>query len=341
MKEITRTDWRALPVGYLSPTQVWQYISCPACFEAERILKIPKPMSADLMVGRFAHASLAHMREGLMAMPAEAAYEPAQSDGWIGNEGGRALEQALQAGSDAFDEVITSQVDVDEEGDETPIEIELTKKYTDLGQAKDAAVRLTRFALPKIAAYDRAAGVVAAEARVRHLGPSFHGYPDLFAKLSPEEQADAEEESREQFVEGVKPCFPFPVKAFLDVLYANATIKDAKTSSRNGSPDNLAAIQLLLYGMPWWTAGEPQKLGWDVLIKTKNPDCATYWWRGDGVALNEDYEYARNRVLVAADDICAGRFPANDGSLFCKFLHLTGKGERAIEDNWAPVPVAV
>jgi PD-(D/E)XK nuclease superfamily len=317
VKEITRTDWQNLPVGYLSPSQVWAYISCPACYEAERILKIPKPMSADLMVGRFAHAALARMRDDLPAMIAPPT--GADENVWI------------EAGSQAFDEVITRQVDVDNEGDETPIEIELTKKYTDLGAAKDAAVRLTRFALPIIAAYDRKAGVLASEARVRHLGKAFAGYPELYDKLSDEEREDADDEGREQFVDGVQPCFPFPVKAFLDVIYNNGVLKDAKTSSRNGSPDNLAAIQLLMYGMPWWAAGQPQKLGWDVMIKTKSPDFAAYWWRGDGVALDEDYEC----VLEAADDICAGRFPANNGSMFCKFLHMTGKGERAIEDNWA------
>jgi hypothetical protein len=319
----------------MSPTQVWSYISCPACYEAERILKVPKPMSADLMVGRFAHASLAHMRTLLM--------QPALIDDKrvILDTSPEFTEECIARGSDAFDEVLTRQVDRDEEGDETPIEIELTKKYTDLGAAKDAAAKLTRYSLPIIAKYDRAAGVLAAEARVRHLGQSMFGYPDLYAQLSAEEQQDAQEESREQFVDGAVPCFPFPVKAYLDVLYQNSVLKDAKTSSRNGSPDNLAAIQLLMYGMPWWKAGEAQKLGWDVMIKTKNPDCATYWWRGDGVALDEDYEYVRGRVLEAADDICAGRFPANDGSLFCKYLHLGGKGERSIEDNWAPVSVAV
>ncbi len=279
-------------------------------------------MSADLMIGRFAHASLADMRTQLFnGDPQDPHME---------------FEESLAVGSQAFDSVITEQVDVDEDGERLPVEIELTKKYTDLGQAKDAAANLTRFALPVIAKYDRAAGVIAAEARVKHLGPSFWGYPDLRAKLNAEEEVDAEEEAQEQFVGGAMPCFPFPVKAFLDVLYANDTLKDAKTSSRNGSPDNLAAIQLLMYGMPWWKAGQAQKLGWDVMIKTKNPDCATYWWRGDGQALDEDYEYVHGRVLQAADDICAGRFPANDGSLFCKYLHLGGKGERAVEDNWTP-----
>lgn len=322
-REVTRTDWRALPVGYLSPSQVWSYIQCPACYEAERILKIPKPMSAHLMIGRFAHAALADMRQALM------------DDTLGGFE-----ERALAAGSDAFEEVITRQVDIDDEGDEMPIEIELTKKYTNIGEAKDAAVKLTRYALPIIAKYDRAAGVIASEARVRHLGKSFHGYPELFQKMSSEEQADAEEESTEQFVDGVEPCFPFPVKAFLDVLYANGALKDAKTASKNGAPDNLAAIQLLMYGMPWWVAGEPRKLGWDVMVKTVNPNFATYWWRGDGMALDEDYQYVRNRVLEAADDICDGRFPANLGSNFCKYEHLGGKGERAVEDNWS-IPSAV
>src|SRR5437016_1471900 len=123
MKEITRTDWRALPVGYLSPSQVWSYIQCPACYEAERILRIPKPMSAHLMIGRFAHAALAEMRQSLMLTPG---VEP---------PGDNFTEAAMQAGSDAFEEVITRQVDVDDEGDEMPIEIELTKKYTNLGEA--------------------------------------------------------------------------------------------------------------------------------------------------------------------------------------------------------------
>jgi hypothetical protein len=313
MREITRTDWSDLPVGYLSPSQVWAYISCPSCFEAERILKIPKPMSADLMVGRFAHAALAHMREFIVEHPD---LVPVEND-------------AIEAGSQAFDEVITRQVDTDNEGDETPIEIELTKKYTDLGAAKDAAARLTRFALPIIAKYDRTAGVLASEARVRHLGTAFKGYPELYDKLSDEEREDADDEAREQFVDGVKPCFPFPVKAFLDVLYKNGVLKDAKTASRNGSPDRLAALQLLMYGMPWWRAGQPQKLGWDVLVKTKNPDMAVYWVNGTGEATDEQYEYARWRVLAAADSICAGDFPPNDGSLFCHYEHGLPKGERA------------
>src|SRR6266581_2568490 len=134
LKEITRTDWRSLPVGYLSPTQVWGYIQCPACFEAERILKIPKPMSADLMIGRFAHASLADMRTQLFnGDPQDPHME---------------FEESLAVGSQAFDSVITEQVDVDEDGERLPVEIELTKKYTDLGQAKHAAARLTRYSLP-------------------------------------------------------------------------------------------------------------------------------------------------------------------------------------------------
>src|SRR5438046_6040193 len=115
MNEITRTDWRALPAGYLSPTQVWSYIQCPACYEAERILKIPKPVSADLMIGRFAHAALANMRQLIPLM--DAAKDPVTDD--------LAFQTALTVGSDTFDSVITEQVDVDEDGECLPVEIEL------------------------------------------------------------------------------------------------------------------------------------------------------------------------------------------------------------------------
>lgn len=324
-REITRTDWQSLPFGYLSPTQVWGYINCPYCYYLERIAKVPKPVSADLMIGRFAHAAAASMRQRLLDEP----------------EKGGADEADVEAGAAAFEEVITERVDREETGEAVPIEVELTKKFKDLGQAKDMAAALVRYSLPMIAKYDREAGIAAYEARVRHLGQSFHGYPELFAKLSPEEQTDAEEESEEQFVGGVKPVFPFPFKAILDVAYLNGVIKDVKTSSRNGSPGNLEALQLVEYDLSFWTAGERHRLGWDVMIKTKNPNFAVYWLNGDGQVTDEQYEYVRWRVLDAADHICAGDFPPNDGSLFCKYEHGLPKGERAAMEDWSVPPVAV
>src|SRR5439155_301741 len=262
----------------------------------------PKPVSADLLIGRFAHSAVAHMRGWSAEHPD---LIPVHDD-------------ALEVGAQAFDHILEQRVDVEETGEVTPVEVELTKKYADLGEAKDVAAKLTRYILPTIAEYDRKAGVVAAEARVRHLGPSFFGFPELAAKLNPEEREDAEEEAREQFVDGIVPVFPFPFKAILDVLYANGALKDLKTSSRNGSPDALASLQLLLYGMPWWAADDPRKLGFDVAIKTKNPAFATYWLNGTGDVTDEQYAYARWRVMQAADDICAGRFRPADGKLFCR-----------------------
>jgi hypothetical protein len=319
MREITRTDWRALPFGYLSPTQVWGYIQCPWCYYLERIEKVPKPVSADLMIGRFAHASVAEMRRHLT------------SD----EEPGSFAEQAVEVGAAAFEAVITERVDVEETGEAVPIEVELTKKFKDLGQAKDMAAALVRYSLPMIAKYDRDAGIAAYEARVRHLGPSFFGYPELADKLGNEERLDAQEEAEEQFVGGVVPVFPFPFKAILDVAYLNGVIKDVKTSSRNGSPGNLEALQLVEYDLSFWSAGERHRLGWDVMIKTKNPNFAVYWLNGDGQVTDEQYEYVRWRVLDAADHICAGDFPPNDGSLFCHYEHGLPKGERAVMDDWA------
>lgn len=321
MKEITRTDWSALPVGYLSPTQAWEYISCPACYEAERILRVPKPMNANLMVGRFAHAALAHMRSRFQ-------------DSDYTQDVTAPFEEHVEAGSEAFDRVITEQVDREETGEEAPIEIELTKKYTDLGACKDAAAKLTRYALPLIAKWDAGAGVLATEARVRHLGTPLYG-TRAAEHATAEEIEDWRLEAEEQFTGGVEPCFPFPVRAYLDVLYRTATMKDAKTASKMGSPDSLAALQLLMYGMPWWMAEEPQKLGWDVMVKTKNPNYAAYWVNGTGYATDDQYRYARWRVLKAADSICAGDFPPNDGSLFCHYDHGLPKGERAVMEDWS------
>lgn len=327
MREITRTDWRNLPVGYLSPTQIWSYINCPYCFYLERIAKVPKPLNANLMIGRFTHAAVASMRSRLTGE------NPGTED--LGVAGASNTEADLAAGSAAFEEVIARQIDREDTGEETPVEIELTKKYLNIGEAKDAAAKLTRHVLPQIAKYDAAAGIVAYEARVRHLGPSFYGYPELLAKMSAEERADAQEEAEEQFVGGIVPVFPFPMKAFLDVAYANGAIKDVKTASRNGAPGNLEALQLVEYDLPFWSAGEPHRLGWDVAIKTKAPQFAVYWLNGTGQVRDEEYEYVRWRVLDAADHICAGDFPPNDGSLFCKYEHGLPKGERAVMDDWA------
>ena len=321
MREIDRKDWSALPAGYLSPSQCWSYLSCPACYEAERILRIPKPVSADLMVGRFAHAAVAHMRDRMLEHP----------------ETGGADEEDLEAGAQAFDEVFARQVDVEETGEESPVEIELTKKYADVGAAKDAARRLTSFVLPIIAKYDRQAGVLAAEARVRHLGHSFKGYPELYAKLSAEERQDADEEAEEQFVEGVKPVFPFPFKAILDVLYANGWLKDLKTASKLGSPDMLASLQLLTYDLPFWMAGEAHKLAWDVAVKTKNPDFATYYLNETGSVTDAQYEYARYKTMWVADQICAGNFPVNEGGApwSHKYVHTLPTGTRAVMADWS------
>lgn len=322
--EIVRADWHNLPAGYLSPSQVWSYLSCPACYEAERISRIPKPVNADLMVGRFVHASVGHMRSYAAAKPAVLP----------------ALELHLEAGNQAFSEVLERQVDVEETGEESPIEIELTKKYADLGEAKDVAVNVTRCVLPEIAKYDRIAGVLASETRVRHLGPSFHGYPELYEKLSEEEKADACEESAEQFVGGVVPVFPFPFKAILDVVYSNGWLKDLKTASKFGSPDFLASLQLLTYDLPFWQAGEAHSLGWDVAVKTKQPQFATYYLNDTGQVTDRQYAIAKQTVLWVADQICAGNFPVNWGGApwSHKYVHDLPTGTRAAMEDWAISP---
>lgn len=325
----------ALPLGHLSPSQVWSYISCPACFEAERILKIPRPVNVDLLIGLQTHRAVKHGRDLLMA----GRLDPERPDS------PKVVQECLDAGSDQFDGVLSAAAyeDKDEGGTPIPIEVELTKKYSDLDAAKDVGVNLTKVALPEILRYDLKAGVEAVEARVWHLG----------TPLQPEdahteyEAADYEAEALEQAEYDISPAFPFPVKAYLDVKYP-AAIKDLKTSSRSGSPDKLASLQLLMYGLPWWSQGEPLDLGWDVAIKTKTPGFAAYWLRSEvndtlrpGLVADEEYRYALWRVLRAAEGISAGRFDPNDGNLWCRFNHGLPSGERAITNvaSWPGIAV--
>src|SRR5438552_9120328 len=107
MNEITRTDWRALPVGYFSPSQAWSFIACGACYEAERILKIPKPVSADLLIGRFAHSAVAQMRSTAPSDPADKTL-PVFYEGFV------------EAGAAAFDRILEQRVDVEDTGEVTP-----------------------------------------------------------------------------------------------------------------------------------------------------------------------------------------------------------------------------
>jgi len=307
-----RTDWSALPQGYLSPSQVWQYLSCPACYEQAYIMHTPVPISADLLIGLGAHEAAADARSMLV--------DGAEVGDVLGS-----LGMMVDHGGAKMASVIEERSWVEDTGERVPVDIELTKKYGSVEEAEGMMGALVRTALPEMVAYDYEAGIDAYEARVWHLG----------AALPPEHraaQADPDDfaaEAAEQ-ADGVEPVFPFSVIGRMDVMYKTGAIKDFKTAGRRGSPDALATIQLVMYGWPWHKAGSDPALGWDVAIKTKQPGFATYWLNGSGLLLPEHWEYVRGRVVQVADDICAGRFPANEASYFHKYDHGMPVGELAV-----------
>lgn len=290
-----------LPLGYLSPTQIWSYLSCPACYEAAYIDRIPRPLAADLLIGSAVHAAVSDARS-MIVQGAEA------------GDVERSTELLCGAAEATIDRIL-NEASISEDGTPQPVDLDLGKKVESLDDAKDMSGKLLRVALPELVRYDVEAGIAAYEARVWHLGtplPADHfGIDDL-----EDWAAEAEEQAA-----GVEPVFPFPVRAYLDVLYQNGTLKDLKTASRSGSPDALAAIQLLLYGWPWHAAGTDLRLGWDVVVKNKTPLYRAYWANGDGVIVANQWDYVRQRVLEVAADITAGRFPVNEASHFHRYEH--------------------
>jgi hypothetical protein len=312
-----------LPKGYLSPSQVWQYLTCPACYQHMYVERVPIPVSADLLIGRYAHVAANAMRLRVM----EAAPVPFSE---FVQAGSSVFEEAMDLAADEFNHILEDKTIVDEDsGEPLPIEVELTKKYESLEEAKDVACNVTRVALPKMAAYDAEAGLEAVEQWVWGLGPPrrdrTNAGPDEHAWMADDEEQAAWYEANPD----VEPVFPFPIKARLDVMYRNGVKKDLKTATRNGAPDALARIQLVTYDLPWYAMGEPQKLGFDVAVKTKAPDFNVYWLNGTGEVTPEQYEYVKATVLRVAGDISAGRFPVNEAALWHKYEHGLPGCERA------------
>jgi hypothetical protein len=299
-----------LPKGYLSPSQVWQYLTCPACYQHMYVERVPIPVSADLLIGRYAHVAANRLRARMMSEE-WTDFTPLEFQNLAGH---KLLEECYDLAADEFNHILEDRTIVDEDsGEPLPIEVELTKKYDSLEEAKDVAHNVTRVALPKMAAYDAEAGLEAVEQWVWGLGPAL-----------PEDADQAAYDA-----EAGEPVFPFPVKARLDVMYHNGVKKDLKTATRNGAPDALARIQLVTYDLPWYAMGEPQKLGFDVAVKTKAPDFNVYWLNGTGEVTPDQYEYVKATVLRVAGDISAGRFPVNEAALWHKYEHGLPGCERA------------
>jgi hypothetical protein len=261
-----------LPRGHLSASQVAEWLKCGACYYYNRIHTppIPRPVGIALPIGSAVHKGVEHLRAG------------------------KSVEEALELAGEHFDKQVSVAVD-EETG--TELIIDLGKDHQSLGDAKDQALALARFALPKIAAVDAERGLLAAEYDLLSL---------------PEEVRRA--------------AWPFDMHGRIDALYGDTetgiptAMVDLKTSSKRAAPDNFASIQFAIYGYYFHLTGNPIRLGADVVTKKKVPDFDTYWLGQNGVVSDIEYAGIRRIVLDVAAGISRGNFPARP-SFYCAYDH--------------------
>jgi hypothetical protein len=257
--------------GWLSPSQVTEFLRCGYCYKLSRIDRVPRPLGINLAIGSAVHKALEQMRIG--AAPS--------------------LNQSDQAAADWFDQEIAQPFDPETGEALDVLEIDLGSKYDSLGKAKDAAIALAHFAVPKLIELDMRRGQLLAT---------------------------------EYNLSMLESPYPFAVQGRLDALYGefledtkpeNATIMaDLKTSSRLAVPDEYVAIAQSIYEEFWHSRGKPLAVLADVVSKTKTPEVQTF-------PLSID-DYGRNlvhqTVLEVADDISAGRFRMRPNFL-CPYIH--------------------
>ncbi|HVA19540.1 MAG TPA: PD-(D/E)XK nuclease family protein [Solirubrobacteraceae bacterium] len=267
--------------GHLSPSQVTSFLRCAECYRLARIEKIPRPLSIHLPIGSAVHKAIEHARLRNLDGTVDAHSSDEIAAEWF--------DQEVAAPADPEDGAPLAEVDL--------------KSYDSLGKAKDVAVALARFAVPKILALDRQRGKIAA---VEY---------NLLALSSP---------------------YPFRMEGRLDALYCDwlaegkpedATIMaDTKTSAKQEPPDEYTAIAQTIYEEFWSSRGKPLVVLADVIDKRVHPEVKTYPLMVD--------EYARalthRTVMGVAEDIAAGRFrPTPNWS--CDYVHGFAEFQLAVQ----------
>lgn len=202
------------------------------------------------------------------------------------------LSDALDAARDGFEAALAG---LDRAGEMplTPPEPKLPASYDSWGKVKDDAVRTLKYALPLIIEAEERCGIRAVEASIDFSG-----------------------------------VFNFPFVAYADValsdpsLQRDLTVTDAKTASSDSLPDEWAAWQLAIYGLPWHHAGEQVGLGVNQIIKTKTP--GVHLWTEPGYSIEptpDQYAWLERQVEFVAEQISAGRFPASPSPYGCNHPH--------------------
>lgn len=249
--------------GWLSPSQVTSYLRCPQCYYLERIERIPRPLGISLVVGSTVHKAVEYARSTSLAVPGI----------------------MLDVATDFFDNEASTPADA-ETGAE--LILDLGSAYSSLGQAKDHALELAKFAVPRILELDRQRGNIAAV---------------------------------EFNLETLPSPWPFGIHARVDCLYGPtaelATISsDLKTSKNQAKPDEYTALAQSMYEAFWHARELPLTTAVDVVSKGKHPDLQTYWLDLDAGRRQRAYD----TVMQVADAICRGDFPARPG-WWCSYEH--------------------
>lgn len=277
--------FRYLPKGRMSWNQARVYIQCPACFEAEYVLQLPRKVKAVMAVGAAVHQAWAHARRERMAGRVETMPD--------------CLEQGVIGLSVGFQ--LGDPLDPDPPAD---VELLWHGRWSNATTCEREVLEMVPQSMAAIPV-DRATGTQL-------------GYPmlDIESKLgilSVEEAIDFEN------------CFPFPLIGYSDVrlrwLEQSSMIKDTKTTSRNTPPDAYAAMQLGLYGLPDFLRHHKLiPLAVDQHVKTKTQFTTNYWALGPS---REQILRVRDLVIAAAEGIAAGRFPARPG-WWCRYSERHG-----------------
>jgi hypothetical protein len=129
------------PVGHLSPNQVNEYRDCPACYEANRVLHIPRVDTIHYAIGGGLHKTAEAIGRAILD----------------GKEIG--VDEAIAAGEADFTERTTVPLD-EESGTELILDL---GKYKDLGKAKDDTIRYSRLLAERLPKLFRERGLIAVE----------------------------------------------------------------------------------------------------------------------------------------------------------------------------------
>src|SRR6266571_5402031 len=129
--------------GWLSPSQITEFLRCGYCYKLNRIDHLPRPLGINLAIGSSVHKAV---EEARLTYASQGAH----------------LANYDEVAAAHFDLEILQPTDPETGEALDLLEIDLGSKYSSLGEAKDHAVALAKFAVPKILALDNKRGKVAA-----------------------------------------------------------------------------------------------------------------------------------------------------------------------------------